>query len=82
MKNGELSNSGNYKGCRWCTRHKQFHGPLFQCESYPLKVKLQIRKGTKKLRENYSNPDFIKKELKRGIREEEIVIMQFFAGLR
>ena len=79
---GKIATKGNYKGCRWCSFHNHYHGALFPCEHYDEETLVKISKLDAETKKNWSSPDFIQKQLDEGMRPEEVIIMQMFAGLR
>lgn len=41
LLHGEVG-SGNWSHSRWCAIHRQYHGILFNCETYPAKLRSKI----------------------------------------
>ncbi len=82
MRHGELGVKGNNEGNRWCAKHKHFHGTLYACEYYTQETLDEIALLDTKNRYNWSNREFIQKQLDGGMPWEGVFIMQMFAGLR
>ncbi len=82
MRHGGIGVKGNHKGDRWCTKHKHFHGILYACEYYPQETLDEIALLDAESRYNWSNREFIQKQLDSGVPLEGVFIMQMFAGLR
>jgi len=77
MEHGKVTGGG-----RWCSVHGYFHGLLYPCGHYSIETLSEIAELDAVARTNWSDPQFIKRQIDDGMPIDGVYIMQMFAGLR
>jgi hypothetical protein len=52
---------------RWCERHGQYHGTLYNCEKYPPAVRAEIAEAAERYRRNLNDPAWQRRQLDNGV---------------
>lgn len=81
-EHGKIVETGDSKGGRWCAVHKYTHGHLYACGHYDQNTLNEIAEEQAINKSNWSDQEFIQKQIDGGMPLAGILIMQMFAGLR
>ena len=81
-RHGQVATQGDFSGCRWCWRCRQFHSYLYACEHYNRDILSEIAELQVLNQSNWGDSEYIQKQLDDGMPAEGVVIMQMFAGLK
>lgn len=52
-EHGEVTQSGKYRGNRYCEYHERHHGAYYRCQHYPKRVLAEIAGWEAALRSSY-----------------------------
>jgi hypothetical protein len=68
-------------GARWCEPCGHWHGPLYDCDSYPAELRAAVRVQSDRLIANLQNPAWVAEQRANGVSQTEIEILRWFAGV-
>ena len=77
MKHGGINKEKDtpYYSCRYCATHG-WHGHLYPCPEYNEETLVEIRIAQEKFKRNVADPDWVQKQLDRGIPPHVISILK------
>lgn len=79
---GAVSRRKEWRHCRWCPVHKQYHGSLYPCIFFDEETLSEIAKQSDVWKQNLNDKDWVLEQIRHGTPPEGIEIMKFFVGQR